>query len=159
MGAELQTLWEPVSGLQFNVNATYVDSEVTGSFIASSPFGAPIDLKGEAFPYTAEIQGLADVSYTFSLSDNLEGSLGTSVTYRGDSTARFGGGSVYTMNAYALLDLRAGIKTTDGRYGVDIWGRNVTDEHYLANITTNADTVFGLAGQPATYGVRGTVHF
>jgi hypothetical protein len=132
---------------------------VTSNFIANSPFGGPLNLKGEAFPYTAKYQGTADISYKFPVGRSLDASLGGSLSFRSKSNARFGGGTLYELNDYALIDLRAGLETADGKYRLDIYGRNITNHYYRVNTTTNADTVFAIAGQPATYGARATVSF
>ena len=58
-----------------------------------------------------------------------------------------------TLNAYTLLDLRASLTTEDGRYSVQLWGKNVTNKYYWNNIYHPYDTVIRYAGMPATYGV------
>jgi outer membrane receptor protein involved in Fe transport len=160
VGLELQAVWTPVPELQITLNGTYLDSEVTSSFIATNPLdGSSIDLDGQEFPYTPHWQGLADISYSFPIGDDAEVDLGGTISYRSRSSARFAGGNLYSIRGYALIDLRAGVEFSDGQYAIDVWGRNITNRYYRVNVTTNADTVFAVAGQPATYGVRGTIRF
>lgn len=158
-GVEFQTVLSPIQGFRVSLNGTYIDTKVTSTFIASSPFGGSLDLKGQPFPYTAKYQGTGDVSYKFPIGARLSASLGSSLTFRSKSNARFGGGKLYELNDYALIDLRAGLETSDGKYALEIWGRNITNYYYRVNTTTNADTVFAIAGQPATYGIRVTANF
>jgi iron complex outermembrane recepter protein len=160
-GAELQFIWTPAPGLRLSANGTYIDSKVTSDFFAADPLGGPtqINLNGLTFPYTARWQGAGDASYTFDVSDELEATLGAALTTRSKSVGRFGGGQAFGMDGYTLLDLRAGVETIDGTYAIEIYGRNVTNQYYRTNVTSNADTIIAFAGMPATYGVRGTVRF
>ncbi len=161
VGAELQASWTPLPGLRLSVNGTYIDSKVTSDFIVADPLGGPgqISLKGLVFPYTARWQGSGDASYRFELGGDVEATLGAAFTTRSSSSGRFGGGPTFRMNGYTLIDLRAGIETADEKYGLELYGRNVTNRYYRTNVTSNADTIIAFAGMPATYGIRGTVRF
>ena len=56
------------------------------------------------------------------------------------------------LNAYALLNLRAGIATADGKYRLTFFGNNVTDRYYYTNAPTIYNTQVRYTGRPATYG-------
>ena len=66
------------------------------------------------------------------------------MTYSDDSVAIVDGENVvlggkknlYVLPNYTLLDLRAGVVTSDNRWRLTLWGRNVTDEFYLQNAST-----------------------
>jgi iron complex outermembrane recepter protein len=45
------------------------------------------------------------------------------------------------------------VEFQEGRWGVEVWGRNVTDELYWNNVAHLIDTVTRNTGMPATYGV------
>lgn len=162
IGAEGQISWIPLAGLRLGLNATYLDSKVTTDVLAADPFGesdVQINLKGLQFPYSAKWQGSASASYHFAVSSGLDMKLDASLSYRDKMNGRFGGGTLYQLNEYALLDLRAAIETVDGKYSFEIYGRNVTDKYYRVNVTSNLDTVVASAGMPATYGAKATVRF
>ena len=63
------------------------------------------------------------------------------------------------IDAYALLDLRAGIKSDDGTWRFSIWGRNVTNKYYWTTADHIADTTVRYTGKPATYGATLSVRF
>ena len=48
--------------------------------------------------------------------------------------------------------MRAGVETQDGKLRAQLWGRNVFNTYYW-NSTFQADTVWRMAGKPATYGI------
>ena len=54
---------------------------------------------------------------------------------------------------YALLSLRTGVETSNGRWRAELWGRNVTDKYYLTGTIRAADYFSRFAGMPATYGI------
>jgi outer membrane receptor protein involved in Fe transport len=63
------------------------------------------------------------------------------------------------IDAYSLLDLRAGTAFGDGRYRVWLWGKNVTDKYYWSNVFVAGDSASRFVGQPATYGVSAIARF
>lgn len=159
-GAEADIKLFPAPGLRLGFNVTYIDSEVTSSFVAADPFGGPvpIDLKGREFPFTPNWQGGLDASYAFAVGRDHELTLGAQYSFRTKSLSRFGGGDVFVQDSNGLLDLRAALESNDGGYMIEVFGRNVTNDYY-ANVTGAFDTYFAFAGRPVTYGIRGTFRF
>jgi outer membrane receptor protein involved in Fe transport len=82
----------------------------------------------------------------------LSGYVGVSGRYRTDTQATFGDSAYFRIPAYGLIDLRAGIQTDNGHWRAEIWGRNVTDQFYVTNVSHVVDTVARITGMPATYG-------
>jgi iron complex outermembrane receptor protein len=58
-----------------------------------------------------------------------------------------------------LLDVRAGVHTTDERWRVQLWGKNVTNQYYWTNVASYYDTIARYAGRPATFGVTASYNF
>jgi len=55
---------------------------------------------------------------------------------------------------YDLTNLRIGLRTHDGLFDIQAWGRNVFDAHYaLTRSAANTGAVTYTPGDPATYGV------
>jgi outer membrane receptor protein involved in Fe transport len=86
------------------------------------------------------------------------------VNYRSKSDATIGGkinpaaatspvATIFGINSYTLVDLRAGIAAEDDRWRVSIWGKNVFNEYYFNNVVAAFDAIVRYAGKPATYGV------
>lgn len=62
-------------------------------------------------------------------------------------------------NGYFLASLRAGYNWDSGRYGVFVWGKNLTNEQYkeFARQFSGSDQV--LWGEPRTYGIEFLAHY
>ncbi|MBN9478823.1 MAG: TonB-dependent receptor [Bordetella sp.] len=59
-----------------------------------------------------------------------------------------------TQEAYGLLSASIGVRTGDNRWGVELWGKNLTDELYTINSIPFLGDRFVLYGAPKTYGLR-----
>ena len=58
-----------------------------------------------------------------------------------------------------MLDLRAGVGASDGRWRLSLYGKNVTDKYYYVNTVHAFDTNVRYAGRPASYGVSLAVKY
>jgi len=153
VGAELQVVARPVSGLHLSVGVTYVNSRVqTNPSDPVDQFGATASYIGESFPNTPKWQANGDAEYRWTLSDQKELYIGSNLSWRSSSWAAFGNNSGFQIPAYALLDLRAGASLTR-HVDLEVWGRNVTNTYYYNNVSHVVDTITRNAGMPATYGV------
>ncbi|KZX52708.1 hypothetical protein A3711_07290 [Erythrobacter sp. HI00D59] len=157
MGFEGTLRAQPVDGLDLMVGATYLDSEVEESYVTPGLIGVPGDIKGSELPLTPKWQVVASADYSFPISNRLQAFVGASGLYHSSSLPAFRPGQ-YVLPSYTTLDLRAGIETDDGRYRLEAWGRNITNESYLTMIG-HADTLFSLTGMPATYGLTFRTRF
>lgn len=152
-GFEGQVNLFPVEGLSISAGGTYIDSKVRGSFPNFSLLGTATDFGGEPFPYTPKWQFSTDVTYSHPINSNIDGFVGGALSYRSGTTAGFGDERDLLINEYTLLDLRAGIKSQDDNWRVEVFGRNVTNTYYWTNVARAFDVTRRLAGKPATYGV------
>jgi hypothetical protein len=148
-----------MEGLNLNVGVTYLDTEVTDTFSNYTAFGALADFEGSAFPYTPQLQFNSDVEYTWSASSTLDAFVGGSYTYRSETSGDFIEDERLDIDAYGLLDLRAGIASADGNWRLSVYGQNVTDEYYWHTAARRGDAVIRFTGMPTTYGVNLRVNF
>lgn len=157
IGAEAQLAAEPIPGLNLNIAATYLDAKVTGDFFATVvQGGVPVTFnsKGQELPNTPKFSASADAQYEWTLSPGFDALVGASLTYLDKELAQFAlNGTTVSLPSYALLDLRAGIASSDGQWRVLFWGRNVTNHYYVTTDTSAIDDSYRFAGMPATYGV------
>ncbi len=150
-GAEAQLILRPVEGLTLNGGLTYVHSRI-GNFTNIDPLGASRNFKGEAFPNTPKWQGSIAADYSFPLSASLNGFVGANATLRSKTNGGLGENEVLKIDGYTLVDLRAGISSSDDRWRFSVWGRNVFDKYYWTNAYRIADVSARFAGMPATFG-------
>jgi len=157
-GAELDVTARPFDNFKVRVGATYLDSKVKGSYMLSSPIsGPPIDIGGEPFPATPKCEVNADAEYDHPISSQRTGFLGAGLTYNSKTSGAFGNIPSLQMPSYALVDLRAGVKSDN--WEIQIWGRNVTNQYYLTHAFRPTDTIITTTGFPATYGITISAHF
>lgn len=158
-GGELNLNWRPIAGLTINGGVTYVAARVNHDAANASlyntrdPNGQNINIQGYRFPITPRWQASGGIDYGFPVSANLTADLGTNLTYRSSTSATFGGGSLYELPAYTLVDLRAGLGSQSGSWHLQVWGRNIFNKFYLTNAAHVVDTITRTTGRPATYGV------
>jgi outer membrane receptor protein involved in Fe transport len=157
-GAELELAWTPVEGLSIAASAAYVETEIDRSpdgtdFTNFTQFGAVQSFTGTPFPFSPELQLNATADYQFGINERFNGFVGGSVAYRSETQSSLGRDERLAIDAYTLVDLRAGVSDPDGRWKLSVFGRNVFDEHYWNNFISAQDTNIRYAGRPAEYGV------
>jgi outer membrane receptor protein involved in Fe transport len=163
-GFELEVSGSPVAGLTTSLALNYTDAQIK-SFTGINAAGVVADFDGTRVPFTPKYQALFSADYRQALSSSMDGFVGGSVSYRSGTVAIIGGdfatptitsssvGNPFIIDAYALVDLRAGFAATDNRWRVSIYGKNVLNKYYWSNVVAAFDTIGRYAGMPATYGV------
>jgi outer membrane receptor protein involved in Fe transport len=151
-GAEVQLVWTPIRGLTVTAGGSYINSEILDHFTNFDPNGLVKDFNGEPFPNTPKWQFVTDIDYHWGLNDVLDGFVGADVTYQDKTNSQLGELPLLKTNAYALLDLRAGVASKDGAWRATVWGRNVADTYYWTSSNRDLDTATRFAGMPATFG-------
>jgi outer membrane receptor protein involved in Fe transport len=158
-GGEVELAWRVTDGLKLSFGGTYVDTAVTSDFRLAGAYAGTVDIKGAQFPNTPKWQLNADAEYDFPLAARFGGYVGGSAKYHSSTPAAFGGGPLFQIENYALLDLRAGIESNDGRWNLQLWGRNVTNKYYWNSVEHQEDAVVRSPGMPATYGITFRARF
>jgi iron complex outermembrane recepter protein len=159
-GVESAVDWQATSMLRMGVSATYLKTRVT-EFVGVNVSGVEANFAGAEFPYTPKLQVVANAEFIYPLSNGYLLSLGANALYHSMSWAAIGNEPIpnatgsdldFAIKSYTTLDLRLGIETPDSKWRAALWGRNVTNEYYWTNVSRASDTIFRLAGMPATYG-------
>ncbi len=158
-GAEIEMTWTPVQGLLLKSGATYLDTEVTKSFLNYTAFGAQADFKGRRFPFTPKWQINADAEYDWPVSANTEAFVGANYTYRSSTNGDFVTDPRLSIDSYGLLDLRAGLQDAGGDWRISLYGRNVTNEYYYQTAVRRGDAIVRYTGMPVTYGITASIKF
>lgn len=160
-GVEADFTWAPNDNLMFNGSFAYLDSEYTDFDNAQCAAGqAPTnangtcDRTGERPDFAPEYQYTIGAQWTQPIADNLEWFARADYSWRDDQVlTRVSGSDIGEQEAYGLLDLRLGIGPINGKWDVEVFARNVTDEVYYA--VKVAQPVGGLISGGGLAGARG----
>ena len=171
-GAELQLEIAPTRGLSLTLAGTYLDPKYKSFTNAAAFFpnpntdptlgpvggtlpGSVVDASGTRMIHAPKIQFSAGANYTVELGER---TLDLSVDYSHTGNFYWHPDHVLKQKSYGLLGARARLGITDN-VGVSVWGRNLTDEKYVAFVIEQAGAAGYpyIAGSPRTYG--GTVDF
>jgi iron complex outermembrane receptor protein len=154
-GWEADVTWRPIEALRITGGVSYVDSRIERDPpLPVDPYGVVRSFVGEAFPYTPKWQATVDAEYRFPVRDSLTGYVGGTFTYRSSSFSNFGENPFFVLQSRSLLDLRAGVEAESGRWRVQVFGRNVTNQVYSIQTSRLTDTVLRFTGMPVTYGIQ-----
>jgi outer membrane receptor protein involved in Fe transport len=151
-GAELQLIARPLPGLTIDSSVTYVQSAIdqfTG-YDALARFG---NQAGTPFPFSPKWSSVTDGEYAFPAWSAMRGFVGGSVTYNSNTFAGVGARDLLRIDAFTLVDLRAGLESSNGQYRVWIWGKNIGDAYHWSNVLAYGNAISRYVGDPATYGV------
>lgn len=156
-GAELDLTAYPTDGLLLNLSAAYLDSE-----LENYTTDAGADLSGNQLTFTPEwsVSGLA--RYDHDLGSRGSVYAQTSFSYKDDQFFSTDNDPIVGQEAYTVVNARFGYETPDGRFGLAVFGKNITDETYLTNVF-DIGPLFGwyqrFYAPPEMWGVEMTVDF
>ncbi|WP_416464299.1 TonB-dependent receptor [Sphingomonas sp. VDB2] len=163
-GLEGELVARPAQGLRFSAGATYLKSKVKSDYSATADgfavynaAGYTGNFKGSELPYTPKFSANVDAQYSVPVSDSLEAFLGGGLTYQSKQNTTFHNAGLpaddFTIKGYALLDVRAGVSSSDGRWRASLYGRNITNKSYVTAVSTYLDTLIRYRGKPTVYGL------
>lgn len=150
-GIEADVAARPVDGLNLNASVMYLNTKIK-EFTGINNSGQTENFAGSPFNFSPKWQINGGFEYAFQSAGDIEPFVGADVTYRSSTGAFFGTSQDYNIDAYTLLDLRAGIRSRDHGWSASIWAKNVTNTYYWTNVTRGNDTVARSPAMPATYG-------
>ncbi len=164
-GLQTALLAEPLSGLRVGLNATYIRSAVSGNFAATAngeavynEQGYTGNFKGSELPFTPRWSANADAEYEWPSGGAWDPFVGANVFFQGRENTTFKNAILrapdFEIGSYATLDVRAGIRSMEDKWQVELYGRNVLNKYYLTTITSFLDARIHFAGMPAVYGVN-----
>ena len=117
----------------------------------------PVDASGNRIPQSQKFAGTLAVNYRKPVSF---GQLDANVTANRNGSYKFEADNFLTQRAYTLLNASLGWRSSDKRYSLTVWGRNLLDEIVLNNGTSQAIGYPVSYGQPPrTYGLTGRFNY
>jgi len=139
-GLEFTAAAHPVQGLEFSLNGTYNNAQLTGP--TPSVVGGR---KGDELPFTPKFSFGLNGSYQWHLNEGLGARIGGSWRHVGSQTADYdqafvtAHGHQRSVDPYNVLDLNGGL--TFGRFDLDLYVKNLANSHGITS--TTGTVVFG----------------
>jgi hypothetical protein len=137
-----------------SVNAAYTNAKLTED---TDPVVGGKD--GDPLPYVPEWSFGLNADYEWTVKGRSRPYVGASLGYTGDRTVDFDNratdGSIRRADSYVTLNLRAGVY--HGRWSVELYGKNLTNDQGVTNISGAGPLPNGALGlsviRPRTIGL------
>ncbi len=172
-GVEIEMAAAPVEGLRITGNLTYLDATFDqGSNLRQVPpgllfpIGAPIPLEavsvaGNRLSRAPKWQAYLSGEYAFPVMD-----LGTGriqLAYRYQDNVFFletnQDQPTFRSGSWSEVDLRISLESVDGRWEVAFFGRNITDDRHLTQVTQLGSFPNGAVNAPRRWGGQVAIRF
>ncbi len=161
-GIEADLRAAPTRWLTLYGSGTYDDARYISYANAPCPIeitGRTLcDLSGQRLPgvslWAASAGGEVRAPLGVNFGHSAEVYAGSDYSYRSATNSTASLSRYSDIPAYALVNLRFGIRADDGRYDIQFWGRNVANStYYLSLAANNTGAVTATLGEPRTYGL------
>ena len=157
-GLDAEVTWALSDALTAIGGLTLLHTEY-GSFDTFDFAGLPTNVEGDPFLYSPETAASLTFLYDRPINERLGFQATLNGRWQSDSTAGDPDNPLYDIDSYGLLNGSIGLYSMDNGWEVSIWGRNLTDEYYWQQITSNANVIMRFAGKPRTYGASLSYRF
>jgi len=144
-----------MDGLTLSLNGAYTDAQLTED---TDPLVGGMD--GDPLPFVPEWSYGLSADYEWAVMGDSTAYVGGNLGYTGERPADLGNldpdGNVREIPSNTIVNLRAGLLT--GRWSVEVYGKNVTDELGINSVGSVDEAVTGRVElgvvRPRTYGVK-----
>jgi iron complex outermembrane receptor protein len=158
-GVEAEVTAVPIEGLTINANGSYNDAIYASYPNGPCPAGVAAtscDLSGEPVAGAPRWIGNIRVNYEHAVGERIVAYGGAEYSYRSHYYGYLDDSPYSQTGGYGLVNLHAGVRDANGRWDLSVWGKNVTDEHYVSNYLSYGSLLPGvyvpIFGDFATYG-------
>jgi outer membrane receptor protein involved in Fe transport len=153
-GAEADLQYAPafIDGLFLAATVAYTRTEIQ-EFVGLNSTGDTVDLSGRPFNFAPRLQYTLLANYTVQASDHLNVTCGADWYHSGPTNSTIDQDPRFAFNAYGLIGARIGVASTDGRWSLTAFGRNLSNEFSTVAVFQNGDAVSRVAGATRTYGL------
>ena len=143
LGVDTDVIWRtPVEGLTLQGGLTYANTRY-GEFTPAP--GVPVLLPGRRMAFAPLVSGNIQATYDVAVGETTELHLNVSYRYSSSYSAGQDLKPERRQDQYGILNARLGFGDMDGKWSVEAWGANLTDE-------TVAQVIFDPAFQTGTFG-------
>ncbi|HZX22921.1 MAG TPA: TonB-dependent receptor [Woeseiaceae bacterium] len=150
LGAEFDLLWRPIDGLDLQLAAGWLDTEL-GSFAA--PGGGQLPA-GNELPNAPELSVNAFARYEWPIGDLGFLSVQADYSYTDETFKEAVNRPLLAADDFSVWGARIALRDVDDRWEVAFWGKNLGDKEYLLHAFDNGIGNGGRTyGAPRTWGV------
>ncbi|MBW2366343.1 MAG: TonB-dependent receptor [Deltaproteobacteria bacterium] len=142
LGVEVELLAQPIRELTVGLNFAILEAEFDEGTLPVSPTSElPLDRIPYAPEYTASMYAQYRAPFS-AFGKDLYWSVGGELLARGETYLTSDNQEDGRVDPYALINLRAGVASQDGRWQLNVCGRNVTDVEEPQHLVDAFDTSF-----------------
>ena len=149
-GIELEWNWYITERLRLAGHYGYLDTEVEDLIFEVA--AGTVDASGKSLTRAPENSGNVALIYEQPIT-NGDLDFRIEFTHADEGRQDFVDDRIFT-DSYDLLDARIGWTSSDGRWEVAAWGKNLTDEDYISHMYVIGPGGIGVWGPPRTYGLN-----
>ena len=164
-GVELDLVAQPTRHLSMTAGLGWLDATFD-RFI--DQYG--VDLKDNELPFAPEVSASLAAEYAWPIVTSIDAFVRLEGTHRAKTYPDVQNNPRDRLDSYSLLNARAGLRFGEGRWTLEAYARNLTDERYAVNRTTQRpllsflppfayDETTTTFGAPRMYGVKLTTRF
>ena len=126
-GVSAQLFGRPATGLTTNIGVTYLDTEYGPGYSIANFRNATTSAEGRQLVGAAKWKVTASAEYTTSLSGTLNGFVQADMVYRSKIFSNATNDDILAVDGAAIFGGRIGVRTSDERFGVSAFARNIFD--------------------------------
>ncbi|WP_297799913.1 TonB-dependent receptor [uncultured Brevundimonas sp.] len=152
-GIDAEVTWRVTDAFTLNMAATKLTTEVI-NYHGTNANGQPQIYDGIPFPNSPEWQASVTASYDAPISERLGLQATLNYRWQSDTASDLSEGPLFEVDAFGTLNGSVGLYDLDGRWKLNLWGRNLTDEYYWTSVSSNANLAVRFAGKPRTFGLN-----
>ncbi len=171
-GVEVEATAVPMEGLTLTGNVSYLDAEFDSGMLrrvpegVTFPIGAPIplevvDVSGNRLSRAPKWQTYLSGEYRFPVSTI--GTAGIQVSYRYQSNVFFLETNqtqpTFKSGGWNQVDLRLSLQSADERWEVAVFGKNITDDRHITQVTQLGSFPNAAINEPRKWGGQISVNF
>ncbi len=151
-GVEIELMARPVEALELGLGYAYLDATFD-EYVD----GNGVDQSGHRIERTPEHQGHLTALYRIPVS---VGTLSVAGEVKSQSRTFFDPDNIVHQDGYTTFNASIALDSSDGRWQISLWGRNLGDDDHCANIISLSESQVALCSLDAlrTYGISLAYH-
>ena len=164
-GIEVDGAWQVNEWLRLSGAFAWLDNEFDSFPDAPCPISEqlkgtppPCDASGSALPFAPDFSGSVGFDAEYPMSGSINLVAGLHVSFKDDYIVDPGLERSIDQDSYASVGANVGIEAADGRWGIGVTGRNLTNEKILGS-GTPFFTTLGFLKQPRMIFVQARYRF